>query len=72
MYLVYIVSVKLSIFLWEISGMGDYTSPMIDTTPNQTYNWVDTKVGQILQGINTYLIITSKSEVEAIIVFKIR
>ena len=60
MYLVYIVSVKQSIFLWEISGMGDYTSPMIDTTPNQTYNWVDTKVGQILQGINTYLIITRK------------
>ena len=52
--------------------MGDYSIPIIDTTPNQTHTWVDTKVDHILQGINAYLIFTTKSEVEAIIVFKIK
>ena len=52
--------------------MGDYSSPITDTTPNQSHNLVDTIVGQILQGINTYLTITSKSAVETVIVFKIR
>ena len=52
--------------------MGDYSSPITDTTPNQTHTLVDTKVSQILQGINTYLILIVKSEVEAIIVFKFR
>ena len=50
--------------------MGDYSIPITNTTPNETNNWVDTKVGQILQGINTYLILIGKSEVKAIIVFK--
>ena len=72
MYLVCIVLVKLSILLREIFGMGCYSSSIIDTTPNQTYNWVYNKVSQILQGINTYLILIVKSEVEAIIVFKFR
>ena len=57
MYLVCIVLVKLSILLREIFETGDYSSPITDTTPNQTHNLVDTKVSQILQGINTYLII---------------
>ena len=52
--------------------MGCYSSSIIDTAPNQTYNWVYKKVSQILQGINTYLILIVKSEVEAIIVFKFR
>ena len=53
MYLVCIVLVKLSILLWEIFEMGDYSSPITDTTSNQTHNRLGTKVGQILQGINT-------------------
>ena len=72
MHLVFIALVKMLIFLWEIFGMGDYSIPIIDTTPNQTHTWVDTKVDHILQGINAYLIFTTKSEVEAIIVFKIK
>ena len=54
----------------EIFRMGYYSIPITNTTPNETHNWVDTKVGQILQGINTYLILIGKSEVKAIIVFK--
>ena len=51
--------------------MGDYSSPITDTTPNQNHNIIYTKFGQIIQGINTYSIPIGKSGVEAIVFFKI-